>query len=257
MSDPSHHAIVFGPFQSPSLGSCLGINIAPARRSKETEGTIYDKNAPDAGEPIISMRRKVPTPGVIVTSAARRIIELSKAGDKFESLVVTGNNEPTTHPELVEVIENLRQLRDKWMGKSALCLVSQDINVLAAHLKHALGMFDKPIVRFEWGTAKAFSTATKRPATDLKSIVDAITGIDKLILQACFVEGKTGNSASAEVKNWIKKVAEIRPREVHIGTAEGKGSKALPVSRLEAIAAELIESTGVPARVFATEALPV
>jgi hypothetical protein len=255
MSESSHHSIVFGPFKSPSLGSSLGINIAPARRSKETEGSIYDKNAPDAGEPIISMRRKVPSPGVIVTSGARRFIELSKAGDKFESLVVTGNYEPTSHPELTEIIENLRQLRDKWMGKCSLCLVSQNIDAEAPHLKHILGMFDKPIVRFEWGTAKSFATLTKRPSSDLKAIVDAISGVEKLILQACFTDGKSGNAAATEVRNWIKKVAEIRPREVYIGTADGKGQKALTPAKLEAIGAELIEATGVPARVFAAEAL--
>lgn len=254
--ETSHHAIVFGPFQSPSLGSCLGINIAPARRSKETEGTVFDKIAPDAGEPIISMRRKMPTPGVIVTSAARRIIELSKAGEKYESLVVTGNLEPTDHPELPEVIENLRQLRDKWMGKAALCLVSRDLNPATPHLRHVLGMFDKPIVRFEWGTAKAFASETKRPSSDLKSLVDLLTGLDRLILQATFGEGKAASSAPAEIKNWIKKVGEIRPREVHLGSPEGKSARSLPASRLEKIAAELIETTGVPARVFAAEAVP-
>jgi hypothetical protein len=253
MSESSHHAIVFGPFQSPSLGSCLGINIAPARRTKETQGTVFDKIAPDAGEPIISMRRKMPTPGVIVTSAARRIIELSKAGEKYESLVITGNLEPTDHPELTEVIENLRQLRDKWMGKTALCLVSRDLNPAAAHMRHVIGMFDKPIVRFEWGTAKAFASETKRPSSDLKALVDLLTGLDKLILQASFSDG---NAAPAEVKNWIKKVGEIRPREVHLGSPEGKSAKALSTSRLEKIAAELVEVTGIPAHVFATEAVP-
>jgi len=256
MSDSSHHSIVFGPFQSLSLGTCLGINIAPARRSKETEGSVFDKNAPDAGEPIISMRRKMPTPGVIVTSAARRIIELSKAGEKYESLVVTGNFEPTDHPELPEVIENLRQLRDKWMGKSALCLVSRDLNPATPHLKHVLGMFDKPIVRFEWGTAKAFQTETRRPSSDLKALVDLLTGLDKLILQATFADGKAASSTPAEIKNWIKKVGEIRPREVHLGSPEGKGTKPLSAARLEKIAAELVETTGVPAHVFAAEAVP-
>jgi hypothetical protein len=253
MSDAAHHSIVFGPFQSPSLGSCLGINIAPARRSKATEGSVFDKIAPDAGEPIISMRRKMPTPGVIVTSAARRIIELSKAGEKYDGLVVTGNLEPTEHPELPEVIENLRQLRDKWMGKTSLCLVSRDLNPTAAHLRHVIGMFDKPVVRFEWGTAKAFQSETKRPSSDLKALVDLLTGLDRLILQAAFTEG---GAAPAEIKNWIKKVGEIRPREVHLGSLDGKAGKGLSAARLEKIAAELVETTGVPAHVFAAEAVP-
>lgn len=263
MTDAPHHATTFGPFVSAQLGRCLGFNIAPARRSPQTEGSVYDQVAPDEAEPIISLRRKVPTPGVVITSAARRIIELSKAGEKLDSLVVTGNGEPTSHPELIEIVENLRELRDKWFGKAALCLVSEQVDLDAAHLRHALSMFDKPIVRFEWGTAKVFAAMTGRPGTDLKRLVEALGGVEKLILQACFAAGAGGNGGDAEVRNWIKKVGEIRPREVHLGTLEGKGGsrskglRALPAGRLEAIAAELLEKTGVPAQVIAAEALPV
>ena len=261
MTDAPHHAITFGPFVSPQLGRCLGFNIAPVRRSAETEGSIYDRVGPDEVEPIISMRRKVPTPGVVITSAARRVIELSKAGEKIESLVVTGNREPTSHPELIEIVENLRQLRDKWFGKASLCLVSEALDLDAVHLRHALTMFDKPLVRFEWGTAKAFAARTGRPSTELKCIVDALTGLEKILVQACFVSGPGGNASDAEVRNWIKKIGEIRPREVFLGTLEGKGGrsrgpKPVPASRLEQIAAAVLEKTGVPAQVVA-EALPV
>jgi len=259
MSAADHHSIVFGPFPSPQLGTSLGINIAPARRTKETEGSVYDRTQPDEAGPIIRMRRKVPTPGVIVTSAARRLIELSRGGDKLETLLVTGNYEPTSHPELVEVIENLRELRDKWFGKAALALVSDAIDVDAPHLRHALGMFDKPIVRFEWGTAKAFASATGRPATDLKRIVETLAGLDRLILQACFTEGKGGNGTPTEIRNWIKKVSEIHPRMVHLGTVATRkgGPKACSADRLEKIAGELTEKTGIQAQVVASEALPV
>ena len=259
MSAADHHSIVFGPFPSPQLGTSLGVNIAPARRTKETEGSVYDKTSPDATSPIISLRRKMPTPGVIVTSAARRLIELSRGGDKIETLLVTGNLEPTSHPELVEVIENLRELRDKWFSKATLALVSDSIDVDAPHLRHALGMFDKPLVRFEWGTAKSFSSLSGRPATELKRIVEALAGLDRLILQACFTEDKKGNGSVTEVRNWIKKVAEIKPREVHLGTVAARkgGPKPCSSSRLEAIAVELTEKTGIPAQVVAIEALPV
>ncbi len=266
MTDAPHHAISFGPFASDQLGQCLGINIAPNRRTPETEGSIYDRTGPAETEPIISLRRKVPTPGVVITSAARRIIELSRAAEKVEALVVTGNKEPTSHPELVQIVENLRELRDKWYPKAALCLVSDSIDVEPVNLRHVLGMFDKPIVRFEWGTAKSFTAATGRPGTDLKRIVDALTGLDRLILQACLTLGKGAEGADSELKSWVKKVGEIRPREVHLGTVDGKSeargargpdARPLPAARLEQIASELLEKTGISAQVISSEALPV
>jgi len=258
----AHHAITFGPFSSPQLGSCLGFNIAPDRRTPETEGSVYDKVAPGEGEPIIGQRRKMPTPGVVITSAARRIIELSKGGEKIKCLVITGNKEPTSHPELIEIIENLRELRNKWYSKASLCLISNALDVEAVHLKHALGMFDIPIVRFEWGTAKSFGAATGRPGTDLKRIVESVSGLEKLVVQATLRAGKSAAETDSEIRNWIKKLDEIRPREVYVGTLESKEAKArgvkpLTAAKLEKVAAELTETTGIAARVVSAEALPV
>lgn len=257
-----HHGITFGPFVSPTLGKSLGFNVAPARRSETTEGSVYDKTTPTEAEPIIGQRRTMPTPGVVITSAARRIIELSKGGEKLESLIVTGNNEPTGHPELIEIIENLRELRNKWFGKASLCLVSNSLDLEAPHLRHMLGMFDKPVVRFEWGTAKAFASATGRPSSDLKGIVEALTGLDKIIVQACFLGGKSTSSSDSEINNWIRKLAEVKPREVHIGTSDTKaklptGAKPLTPAKLEKIAAAVKDKTDIPVKVVNAEALAV
>ena len=97
-----------------------------AAEMEEVFADLEDRSG--EAEPIIGQRRTVPTPGVVITSAARRIIELSKGGEKLESLVVTGNKEPTSHPELIEIVENLRELRNKWFAKAALCLVSENLD---------------------------------------------------------------------------------------------------------------------------------
>ena len=81
-----------------------------------------------------------------------------------------------------------------------------------------------------------------------------------MILQACFVEGRSANGTSAEIRNWLKKVAEIRPREVHLGTQasrNGRASKPLATSQLEELASQLIEEAGIQAQVIVAEALPV
>ncbi len=94
----------------------------------------------------------------------------------------------------------------------------------------------------------------QRGSVPAKAVYQLLTGLDRLILQAAFTEG---GAAPAEIKNWIKKVGEIRPREVHLGSLDGKAGKGPSASRLEKIAAELVETTGVPAHVFAAEAVPV
>jgi hypothetical protein len=61
-----------------------------------------------------------------------------------------------------------------------------------------------------------------------------------------------------EVRNWIKKVDEVHPREVHLGTVAARkgGPKPLSADRLGKLAAEVTEKTGIPAQVSTAEAVP-
>lgn len=258
------HSIVYGPVKSRRLGQSLGINPVPTSREDCDPSCIYcQKGTPDT-VPILSRSNQQPSAGVIVTSAARRIIELSKAGEKLESIVVSGNGDPTTHPNLLEVTENLRDLRNKWFPKAQLALLSESENLEADEVRRALRIYDRPILRFEWATAKAFTTATGRTAGEYKAIGEALENLDRLIIQASF---GPANSAEADVKAWLKRVEELRPKEVQIlpfaDAASGKGGakksakgKGLSVAKLEELANQLTEKTGIPATVYALETQP-
>src|SRR5262245_3164360 len=120
MAQAAFHSVVYGPTKSRRLGHSLGINPVPSSRESCEATCVYClKGTPD-GVPILSRANQLPSAGVIVTSAARRIIELSKAGEKIESITVAGNGDPTKHTNLLEIAENLRDLRNKWFNKASL-----------------------------------------------------------------------------------------------------------------------------------------
>ena len=262
MNNATPHAVVFGPFRTRHLGSALGINAAPSLREDCGPECVFCQTGAPESVPILSRPGQLPSAGVIVTNAARRLIELSKAGEKLDAVALLSNGEATKHGDLQEISENLRDLKAKWFPKASLVIFSEALDFDAPSLRHVLGIYDRVVVRFEWGTAKTFTAMTGRPGTDLKRLMDTIRVLDKLVLQACFVTGKTSNASDSEVKNWIKKVEEVKPREVLVGTLDGiakRGAAYKPVSpaQLEAIASELTEKTGIPATVIAGEAQPV
>ena len=179
-----------------------------------------------------------------------------------DSIVLSGNLDPTRHHQLLTITENLRDLRNKWFPKADLAILTDGSNLEPADNRRALQISDMPILRFEWGTVKTFSAMTGRKADDLKALATHLTGMDRLILSATFVQGGPDSSVDAEVKTWIKRVEELRPKEVQVQTIDnpkGRASKprAVPVSRLEQIAAQLTEKTGIATTVLAEEALTV
>jgi hypothetical protein len=235
--------IFSGPLKSDRLGATLGIDL----------GSMDMALA-------VSRENRMPRASVVVTTAARHIIRISKAGEKIESVAVYGSKaDPTTHPDFREITENLRDLRNKWFGKAKLCLILDEPRLDDLLLRHVLGIYDRVYLRMEWGTAKTFAAMTGRKSSEFATYLDNLGHVEHLIVQARFLRGDIDNSTDAEVKAWIKKIGELKPREVAILNPDAKGAskkgKSAPKSRLADIAADLTEKTGIPAAVVQSESL--
>jgi hypothetical protein len=235
--------IILGPLKSERLGLVLGVDLG----------------FQDAAL-AVSRELRMPRASVVVTTAARNLIRLSKAAEKFESLVIFGSErDPTLHPDFRDITTNLRDLRNKWYPKAKLCLVCDEPHLENAAVRVSLGIFDRVIARLEWGTVKCFTTATGRKGTDLAEMQSALTNLPQLVVQARFQRGDADNSGETEVRAWIKRITDMRPREVHLLNSEARASsgakkgKLVPKSRLTEIAAEVTKKTGVPVQIFAPE----
>jgi hypothetical protein len=228
--------ILRGPLKSERLGAALGIDFG------------YSESALS-----VSRENRMPRASVVITTAARTIIRLSKGGEKIESIAAVGSEmDPTMHPDFREITANLRDLRNKWFPKAKLWLQADDPHFDKPNVRHNLSVFDRVLVRFEWGTVKTFSAMTGKKSADITSLQTNLTHLESLVVQARFGKGESVDNANeAEVKAWIKRMGEIRPREIHILAADAKLThkklKPASKSRLAEISAEVIEKTGIPA----------
>ncbi len=221
---------------------------------------ILDLTAPQL-QMVVERGSTLARGSVVVTTCARRLIELSRGGEKVNTVAVVGSEgDPTDHPDLREVTENLRTLRDKWFPRAKLVLMTDSRDLEGWDLRATFGMYDKVFLRYEWGTAKVFSAATGDKGTQLGVLTRQLQGLDHLVVQANFFRGDLDNSTEREVTNWIKKLQEVQPREVHILTGAGPQTrKVKPVTptRRKQIAEEAAECLGVTVSIHEEDALLV
>jgi len=202
-----------------------------------------------------SRANRFPSQAVIVTAAARKLIELSREGYRLHALVVEGGDyDPTHHPEFHEISQNLRELLNKHFPKAKLTLHSDIPELEEARNRHALTFFDKPILRLEAGFGKTFAALSGADPKLFKDVVENMGRVEteKLIVQANFVRGNVDNSKDNEVKAWIKHLAEIKPCIVQLTTessAKDKGQKPITKTRMTQIAELVTEKTGIPVEV--------
>ena len=225
--------LVRGPEEHPRYGRCLLVcpTIETARAGR------------------------FPTQALVVTSAARKLIALSKDGERLQSvLVVGGSHDPTSHPEFHQISQNLRELMNKWFPKASLTLISNSPDLRRAQVRHSLNWYDQPILRLPAGTQKTYVALTGEPPGEFKQIVENMgrLEIERLIVEGRFVRGEVDNTRETELRAWIRKVGEIRPAGVHITTPQKPtGSKVKPVTktRMTQIAELVTEKTGIPVEV--------
>src|SRR5688572_3804314 len=114
--------IFSGPLKTERLGATLGSDLG-------SQGMAL----------AVSRESRMPRASVVVTTAARHIIRISKAGEKIETLAVYGSvSDPTLHPDFREITENLRDLRNKWFAKAKLCLILDEPRLEETPLRHIL-----------------------------------------------------------------------------------------------------------------------
>ena len=222
-------SILTGPFKSKRYGSTLTLNLG----SHEVALAVSRTNA-------------MPRASVVVTTAAREIMRLSKNGDKVHAIVLYGSEyDPTTHPSFLEITENIRDLRNKWFPKGKLILLSDAPDLEEYRARHAMGIYDQPTVRVEWGTAKTFSAMTGRKSTDLTQLTKHLSSLEKVVVRASFQRGKHDNSTDSEVKGWLKKLEEIKPAAIQISNLfdPDDGQKTVTPTRLKQITELLASKT--------------
>jgi hypothetical protein len=230
-----------GPLKTERFGVVLGIDLG----------------CPDSGM-VVSRDVRMPRASYVITTAARHIIRLSKSGEKIDGILVWGSDaDPTMHPEFKEITGNLRDLRNKWFSKGKLTLACDLPRAEDSDVRHALAIYDQVVVRFEWGTAKVFASMTGRKSPDFANLCAHLGHLENLVVQARFVRGDTDNSTEAEVKAWVKRVVELKPREIHVLNPESKAKKVkpLPKARITEIVDEVAEKAGVPVHVYTGETL--
>ncbi|MEL6430882.1 MAG: hypothetical protein AAFZ87_04825 [Planctomycetota bacterium] len=210
---------------------------------------IVDVAAPQMGL-VVERGSNVPRASVIVTTCAREIISLSKEGVKVETIVVVGSEiDPTEHPDLREVTENLRTLRDKWFSKAKLLVMTQTRDLSSYETRATLAMYSAVHLQFDWGTSKTFTAITGEKGPVLTQLVEDCHHFDHLILDLSLFKAPVDNTADAELAQLAKKLEQIKPQEVAVmnalGSAKGqKGAKAATKPQRDKVIEKLAEATG-------------
>ena len=250
--------ILYGPIPSRRLGFSLGVNILPLDVKVCTWDCLYcqcgwtDRSVDQARvDPA-----RFPSVQILSDAFEQGFAALAREGRTPESLTLSGNGEPTLHPEFAKAVEVLIRARDRHLPRAKTSILSNGERIGEEAVRRALDRLDLRCMKLDAGD-DATTQKIDRPLTPFS--VDRYVGnlrkLKPVTIQSFFMKGAVDNTGEAAVSGWISRLREIRPLEVHLYSLDrvppAKGLERAGTEVLKPLAGRVLRETGIPAKVFA------
>jgi len=249
---PLQSGIIYGPVKSRRLGWSLELNISPTGYKFGSFNCVYCDCGPTMvhGSNMSDTLRDFPSPDDFARALGRA---LRKHKDRqIDNITFSGNGEPTLHPQFEELVDIAGALRQQYVPKAKLGILSNSSTACLEKVRQALGKLDFRIMKLDVGNPKMFQVIN-RPCKGMNydTIVNSLKTLENVTLQTMFINGKASNVGKQEVSDWIERVGEIKPVKVQIYSlrrplaAAVSSLREVSAAKLADIAAQTEEAAGV------------
>lgn len=251
-----NHSLIYAPPAYAPFGAAIGVNLLGTTQKVCT----FDCPYCDLGRTTLRLNKLkdstlLPTAAEIEAEFTAALKKIHASGPAIDSILVSGNGEPTAHPDFPEIAKILVKARDLWQPGKKLILFSNGSTLDNRKVADAANSFDERIVKLDCGSEKLFK-AVNAPLSRA-NLARVITGIGKLkdvTVQSLFFTGTVENISKADVDDWLEVIAIIKPKAVHLhGLSRKPATEGLvPVDEdtLYAIASRLERKTSIKAIVL-------
>jgi wyosine [tRNA(Phe)-imidazoG37] synthetase (radical SAM superfamily) len=182
---------------------------------------------------------------------------LSSLKQRIAYITFSGNGEPTLHPDFPEIVDIVREIRDRYVSRAKLAILSNSTTINNPVIATALMKLDSPIMKLDAGSEKVFKKIN-RPAkgADFHEIIEGLIKFDHpgLVIQALLVGGDDLNSSDENIERWASFLKKIKPSQVQIYSLDRPPARLdisrLSMSELNSIARKVTDMTGIPVTAF-------
>lgn len=249
--------IIYGPVRSRRFGTDLGINLLPTTYKLCSFNCVYCQYGWTV-RPALSAtghESNLPTMTQIEQALAGALRHYRSRNENIDHMSVSGNGEPTLHPQFHEAMLAIVHQRDGYFPAAKITVLTNSSSVVDPAIRASLMLADERCMKLDAGDWKVFRRLNlpARPI-DLEAVLKGLRRLDDFIIQSMFVQGRVDNTTEAAVTAWIARVSEVKPKLVQVYSLERVPADArvrkVPHPRLLEMARRLEQETGIRAEAF-------
>jgi wyosine [tRNA(Phe)-imidazoG37] synthetase (radical SAM superfamily) len=221
---------VYGPVLSRRFGLSLGVNLLPSGTKTCSLDCVYcqlGRTDNPVSDP--SRMKTYPSRGDIVAAVERKV---KREDLKIDVITFSGNGEPTLHPELQDVVREIRKTLDERRRDIPINILTNSTQLCFPSVRACLKLFDNVIAKLDTADQDCFM-ALNRPvkAMNVREVVKQLKQLrkeigDKLTLQTMIVDspldGVVANYGENKLAKLVDAFQEIDPSRIQIYTLDRK-----------------------------------
>jgi len=241
--------IAYGPVRSRRFGWDIGINLLPIDGKLCTFDCVYCQYG--LSPPLKNEKQYFPEASEIIDAWQKQIALALDKGIRINHTTVSGNGEPTMHPDFTRIIPQLVRWRDQHAPHIRLAILSNGYRIHDPAIRDALNYFDEPIVKLDSAIPETLEMMD-RPLVpySLAGFIEDLQKCERVIIQTMFLKG--WNDQPRDILQWQNALLQIRPISVQIYTISRDtalpGLSALKEPELLRIAEDTSRLLNVPVR---------
>ena len=213
--------LVFGPIKSRRLGNSLGVNLLPKFRKICTFNCVYCECG--WNPEICDEKARFVTPQEYEQTLENALKELVGTPKEPNSITFSGNGEPTLHPDFPEIIDITIKLRDKYVPKAVISVLTNGTRIHDDRIFKALLKVDNNICKLDGGTLDVINKINlPNVKIDIEKYIQCLQRFEgQVIIQTLFLRGKhhndnIDNTTEDEINLWLEHLKKIKPRKTMI-----------------------------------------
>ena len=211
--------IVYGPIPSRRFGYSLGINLLPSGQKVCDFDCLYCQ----CGWTSRSLAERgfagVPYPSLaeIERNVELQFKELRERNDLPDTIIFSGNGEPTLYPDFAKAVAVVKYYRDQDLPESRLGILTNGSQLRYPVVFQTVSDLDLKSVKFDAG-----GEWLDRPLIhyELKELIPVWRELPNLAIQSFFCEGQFDNTLPRDVEPWMQHLAQIQPPRLQIYTLD-------------------------------------
>ncbi len=252
----TYETVVQAPVENIFFGTTVEVN--PLGKG----GRVCSFSCPycDLSQSFLTMNQirkelEFPTPAEVSTELRRALTLWKPSWAKPKAITISGNGEPTLHPQIDVLVDNIRSLRDELRPGLPIILFTNATQLVTNKVNRAAIAVDERLIKLDAGndaTIKIINAPLVR--VGLNKTINAIRKIKDVSIQSMFVTGPLTNMEEKQIDDWIEVLGMVGAKKVYIQTVrhQPQDPRILPAGedQLHLIAQKVERRTGLRPLVF-------